>query len=255
MFVEVFDAILPAGGRIDGQLADATGVTCKAMIRFQGETLLQRTIRCLRDTGRISKIVVIGPPEVLEHCRDQADILVPELSTGPQNIKAGLDALEGAAKRLVVVTTDLPFISSRAILDFLQKSPEDADIFVPCVTKRAYCKTFPNSDSTFLALKGDEWTAGGIYVLRAAALRSAMPMIETLFENRKSKLGMAKLLGPTLLLKFLTRSLTIDDVERKAMQLLRLKGKADREAAPELAYDLDALDDYQYAIKYEGAAS
>ena len=84
--------------------------------------------------------------------------------------------------------------------------------------------------------------------MEPAALRQAMPMINKLFDNRKSKMGMARLLGPKLLYKYLAKTLTIDDVQAKALSLLGLKGTALKDAPPELAYDIDYYDDYEYAV-------
>ena len=57
------DAILPAGGRIEGEFARVAGTEIKALIRFQNESLLQRAIETLKSTEGIHRIVVIGPEE------------------------------------------------------------------------------------------------------------------------------------------------------------------------------------------------
>src|SRR5580658_5970061 len=99
-----------------------------------------------------------------------------------------------------------------------------------------------------MTLKDESYTSGGAFLMEPQALRRAMPMIDRLFANRKSKIGMARLLGPALLFKYLSKTITIDDVERKALSLLGIKGKALRDAPPELAYDIDDLEDYEYAV-------
>jgi len=139
-------------------------------------------------------------------------------------------------------------LSASIMNDFLDRAPSDQEIVIPVCTKTAYQQRFSDSSSTFIPLKGESWTAGGMYILEPVALRTAMPMINRLFANRKSKLGMARLLGPALLYKFLSKTLTIDDVERKALSLLGIKGSAMRDAPPELAFDIDYFDDYEYAI-------
>ena len=69
---------------------------------------------------------------------------------------------------------------------------------------------------------------------------------------RKSKLGMAKLLGPVFLYKFVRKQLTVPLVESKLKQILNCSGAPVMNCAPELAYDIDAIDDYEYAMKFIG---
>src|SRR5437870_2040178 len=92
------DAILPAGGRIEGTFADEAGADIKALIRLDSETFLERTIRILRDSRRIGRIVVIGPDEVANHssARD-ADMALPEAESGPENVYRGLEWLRACS--------------------------------------------------------------------------------------------------------------------------------------------------------------
>ncbi len=249
-----YDAILPAGGKIDPEFAAKVGTERKALIQFGGQTILSRTLNCLHDTGRFDRIVLVGPDEVTGS--DSASLAthkLPEGASGPENIMAGLTAIEqagGPKNKVVVVTTDLPFLSVAIMNDFLDRARQDLEIVIPICTEKAYKQRFPDSTSTFMSLKGDAWTAGGMYLLEPEALRKAMPMINRLFANRKSKIGMARLLGPALLYKFLSKTLTIDDVQRKALSLLGINGTAMPDAPPELAYDIDYVDDYEYAIQH-----
>jgi len=59
---------------------------------------------------------------------------------------------------------------------------------------------------------------------------------------------MARLLGPLLVLRFLTRRLTVKQIESKAIELLGCTGGAVRGCAPELAFDIDYPSDYRYVL-------
>lgn len=63
---------------------------------------------------------------------------------------------------------------------------------------------------------------------------------------------MAKLLGPGFVLKWLTKRLTLVDVEAKIMNVLGCSGAAVTGSAPELAFDIDYKDDYDYAVSHVG---
>ena len=106
----------------------------KALISLNGETVLARTLRVLRATGRVRRLVVIAPDGVTD---PGADIVLPETETGPGNIFSGLRWLQehdgAAAERALLVTTDLPFLTSRAVTDFIDACPPGLDLCVPGV--------------------------------------------------------------------------------------------------------------------------
>ena len=254
MPMPIIDAILPAGGTIDAEFAKVVGVENKALIMINGKTLLGHALDALEGTGAIRSTVVIGPEEVQKSDDGQrASYRLPQGDTGPANIYRGLDHLmkEGTPPdKVLIVTTDLPFVTAEAILDFLNRCPADRDICVPLIRESDFHQRFPGTTATFVKLKDDSWTTGNIFLLDVNALKRSRSHIEDVFKNRKSKTGMAKLLGPVFVLKWLTKRLTLADVEAKIKSMLGCSGAAITNSKPELHYDIDFLDDYEYAIKH-----
>lgn len=248
-----YDAILPAGGRIDPEFAKQVGTDVKALIRFEDRSILERTLAALKGTGWVGRTIVIGGPEV--HRSEggrMADALLEEGSSGPDNILRGLRYLlaqPNPPSKVLVVTTDLPFLTPSLLDRFIELCPKDRDICVPLISRREWDARFPSSTATFVKLADGEWTTGCAYLIDVRALQNAMPQIERVFANRKSPIGMAKLLGPAFLAKFLTKRLTVADVEKKIQSMLGCTGAAVRNAPPELSYDIDYADDYEYAIR------
>jgi molybdopterin-guanine dinucleotide biosynthesis protein A len=254
--VTTFDAILPAGGYIEPEFAAQVGTNCKALIRFGDETILERTIRALRDTGRVGRIVLSGTDEVLaSDAAKLVDKAVKAGRSGPESILFALKTLlaePDPPKKVVVLTTDLPFLTPKLLTDFIDACPKDVDVCMPLITKGQYMSRFPHSSATFIPLKDDTWTAGNTYLMDVQALQNSMPHLEAVFKVRKSKLGMAKLLGPVFLYKFIRKQLTIPMVEAKLKQILGCTGSPVLNCAPELAYDIDDHEDYAYAVKFVG---
>jgi len=255
--VTTYDAILPAGGTIDPAFAAKVDTSNKALIRFGENTILQQTIESLRASGRVGRIVVIGTPEVLaSEAVKGADHTLEAGGSGPENILKGLKFLVGqpnAPEKVMIVTTDMPFLSPQVVSSFIDLCPKDKHICVPLVTKADYQARFPDSTSTFVPLQDNVWTVGGAYVMDSQAFQTSLPHIEKVFANRKSKLGMAKLLGPLFLYKFLRKKLTVADIEGKIQGMLGCTGCAVLNSPPELAYDIDYLDDYEYALQHANA--
>jgi GTP:adenosylcobinamide-phosphate guanylyltransferase len=249
-----YDAILPAGGKIPPDFAAKVGTEYKALIEIDGKTVLGRTIDALRESGLVKSIILIGPDEVRNHPdAASATYKLQPGETGPDNIYLGLNQLLAEPEppqKVLVVTTDLPFLTPELIKNFIDMCPSDRDICVPLVNGTAFRKRFPGTEATFVKLKDDEWTTGCAYVMDVQALKKAKPHIDRVFANRKSKLGMARMLGPAFVLKWLTKRLTLVDVEAKIMSILGCSGAAVTGSAPELAFDIDYAEDYEYAVKH-----
>ena len=250
----MYDAILPAGGRIAPPLSIQVGTESKALIDFGGRSILARTLNALADSGRVGRTVVIGTPEVLAH-KDAAlasDLIEAGLSL-PENLFKGLDYLLASgtvSDRVLVVPTDMPFLDGGIVAKYLDMAPKDKDILVPLIQRHEFDEMFPGSSSTFVTLKGGAYTLGGLFVMAPHALQKSRHHIERVVEQRKSKLGMAKLLGPVFVAKWLSTQMTLADVEKKIQSMLHISGSAVLGVPAQLAYDVDDQEDYDYAIKW-----
>jgi len=247
------DAILPAGGRIGSEFAAQAGAHVKALIPLDGKTVLERTIEALRATGCVERIVVIGPEEIAEHpASKEADAVLPEGgNSGPANIIRGLQWLHEAdgqhAERVMVVTTDLPFLTPQGIVAFLDSCDPNADICAPLVSKETFESRYPGSGNEYVSLADGRWTMGCVFLVDPEAILRNRLLIERVFSVRKSQLGMARLLGLGFILRFATGRLAITHIEERCGALLGCSSRAIRDSAPELAYDIDTPEEWRYA--------
>ena len=285
----LLDVILPAGGRITGEFAQMAGTEIKALIDLDGETILRRAISTLRAAGRIGRIAVIGSEAVLAEAKAcSADILLPEGESGPDNILRGLAALEEEKKKrrkeeekrqgtgnreqgteekslstinyqlsttskVLILTTDLPFLTADALNVFLQACPPDADIALPIMTEAEFTSRFPGTQNEYARLRDGGYTLGCAFVVDGAALLRNEAHLRALFDARKSQWQMARLIGFGTILKFVTRRLTVEDLEAKASAIAGCRGIAIRHMPPELAYDIDLPAEYEYARRHIAA--
>jgi CTP:molybdopterin cytidylyltransferase MocA len=264
------DVILPAGGRIAGEFAQETGIEIKARLPVGNQTILSRSIATLREMSCIGRIVVIGPDELKDEATS-ADALIPEGDSGPDNIFRGLQWLqENQAgnrvldsqnsadqspktqdqSRVLVMTTDLPFVTSQAVQQFLDSCADEADICIPIVARQSFESRFPGAPGVWLRLQDGEWTLGCAFLLRVEALNKSRPHIERIFAARKSPLQMAKLLGPIFIARLLTKRLTVAHIKERCERVLDCRGSVIQNAAPELAFDIDDAPEYRYVVKH-----
>ena len=247
------DVIIPAGGKLNPAFTRVVGTSSKALIQLEGISMLASTIDTLRQCHSVRRIVVIGSQEVLDSPDSRlADGALLETETGPQNILKGakwlLDQYE-PPEQVMIVTCDLPFLTAETIRSFLDLCPKDKDICVPLVSKESFTDMFPGAAATFVTLIDGTWTTGCAYLMTVKSLIRTIGYIEAVFKNRKSKLGMARLLGMKFVYGYLTKKLTVTDVERKVEELLKCKGVAIPGAPAELSYDVDYIEDYHYALQ------
>jgi GTP:adenosylcobinamide-phosphate guanylyltransferase len=254
---ESVDLILPAGGRIGGEFADEAGTEIKALIRLNDQTILRRTLGVFQATGRIGRVIVVGPDAVLKEADACGAVGVPEGETGPDNFFRGLDALhvraDRAPTRALLTGTDLPFLTPEAISAFLDACPPQADVAAPVVTQRAFESRFPDVPSVYTPLREGTVTLGCAFLVNPQTLLRNRPHIERIFAARKSQITMARLLGPRFIAKFLLRRLALADIEARCEQVLRCTGAAVPNAPAELAFDIDLPEDYAYARAHAAA--
>ena len=245
------DVILPAGGRISGPFAEEAGTDIKALIRFDGRTLLEIAVESAREAGVVNRIVVIGPEEVREKAASVADSVLAEAESGPANIFNGfrwLGEQPNPAEQVLILTTDLPFVLPHSVSSFLASYPADVDICLPLFNRQEFEDRFPNLLNTYVRLRDGEWTIGCAFLVRRHALEQNRGHIDRLFAARKSVAGMVRLIGPLMIARFLTRSLRVKHLEARCAQMTGCTAAAVTGCDPALAFDIDDIRDYHYAL-------
>ncbi|MCW3100408.1 MAG: hypothetical protein JWL77_6026 [Chthonomonadaceae bacterium] len=248
---DVCDVVLPAGGRISGDFAQKAGTEIKALIRFDDETILHRTIKALRASGCIGRIAVIGPEEVLTEAGESgADLMLSEGKTGPDNIYRGLDGLPNVTPHLLIVTGDMPFLTPESVRDFLALCPTEGEICIPLVERNAFELRYRDLIRTDTPLHDGYFRLGGVFRVDAATLLRIRPHLEQMFAARKNNFQMAQLIGIPFIVRYLFRRLTVDQIVARASEILQCSGAAVHHVPPELAFDIDIPEELAYARQY-----
>ena len=245
------DVVLPAGGRISGEFARRAETAVKALIKFGGKSVLERTIERLHEAGVEGRYVVIGPEEVgADPACERVDAVLPETPTGPGNILAGLEYLEGIGcrGRALIANTDLPFISPESVGRFVAACPTDVDICAPVMKRDSFEQRYPGLRAEYVPLRDGDWTMGCLFVVNPEAVSQNRAHMERVFEARKSQFQMARLLGLGFVLRFLLHRLALPDIERQCCRILGCSAKAIVTFDADMAFDLDELRDYEYAL-------
>ncbi len=240
-----YDAVITAGGRVDGEFALALGTHVKALAPFAGKTLLQITIEALRAAG-IERIAVVGGADVRSACGSTVEKVIDESDDGAENLRRALHAWDEQAA-LLYLTSDMPFVTGRVLLAFLERVPPQT-LALPLTDWSAFCGRFPAAPPFGVVLGGEKVVNGGAFVIPPHSRDRIERFATQFFDARKSVWRMARLTGPVLLLRFAFGRLSVAQVETQAQRLLRIAARAIRGAPAELAYDVDDLNEYRYAV-------
>lgn len=207
--------------------------------------MLDAAIDAARGAGA-RDVCVIGGVEI-RVAGTSADRIIDEAPTGAQNVLNALDAWNGL-EPLVYLTSDMPYITAAALETFVNRVPP-ASVAMAVAEEAAFVRRFPNPPAHGVRLGSEYVTNGGAFFLPAGARDAVRSLATRFFDARKSLTRMALLLGPSLLLRFALRRLTIGDLEAHAFRVLKIPAFAVRDCAPELAFDVDTFGEYEYALR------
>ena len=242
-------AVITAGGLVDGPFAEAIGTTVKALAPFGGRTLLDVTLDAVSGAG-IDGVAVVGGREVRAHLGARDVRVIDADRDGATNVLRALTAWP--AERLVYLTSDMPFVTAAGLRDFIARSAEYA-VTMALADVDAYERRFPDAPAHSVTLGGERVANGNAFVLAPWAAGTVQTMATKFFDARKNLPKLALLLGPVMCLRFLTRRLTIADLEDYGRRRLGFAVSALRGCDPGLCYDVDELADYEYALAHAAA--
>jgi len=244
------NVVIPAGGTIEPAYRLKAGSAHRALapIGEQRKPVLQIVVDALRQAPGIERIVVAAAPEVTERITG-VDWWIAASDSAADNIVRGLGVLDENENHALVCTSDLPFLTGQAVTAFLARVDTGADLSVGWVSRKAYEDAYPAAPaSTYVGLRdAGPVTLACLFHVRPAFVKSSETRIARVFLARKSQRKMAALLGPALLVRWATRTLTVAAVAGRVERIMGCKAQAIANADPALAFDIDTIDDYQYA--------
>lgn len=248
----VFDIVIPAGGTIDADFAARIGSPYRALAPLGSDKMpvLQHVVDTLRALGAVGQIVCAAP-DAVQAAVSGVDLWLVAGDSGPQNILAGLRTLPPDTLALVC-TSDLPLMTPDAVKRFVSALTPETAVSVGLVRADAYTAAYPDAPpSTFVELRDTgPVTLAGLFAVRPAALFQRQALLDSLFGARKSQARMAGILGPRLLLAWLTHRLTQAALTARAETLLGARVQVIDHTDPALAYDMDTAEDYEYATQH-----
>jgi len=242
-------ALLLAGRRpgVD-PLAASRGETLKALIPVAGRPMVKRVAETLLAAPELGAIKVMTQDIDPIAAALPKDPRISFLRSGQgiaRSIAAALERGE-ADFPLFVTTADHALLTPATIAAFLAGA-QGAGVAVGVVERRVVEARFPQTKRTWLRFKGGDWTGANLFWFGGAP---ALPVIGTwsaVEQDRKKGWKLIARFGPALLLRALTRTISLQDAAARAGRRLGANVRIVALADPLAAVDVDKPSDLELA--------
>ncbi len=239
------DAVVLAGGVDRGELFEETGVAHRPLLEVGGRPMIQRVLAALRGAVTVDRVVLVAPDPVHAVVGDEAvDRRIAASDSFVGNIVNGVDAVAPEADRVLIITGDLPLLTSAAVNDTCEQAlSSDVDVVYPIIPRESSERAFPRGKRTYVRLREGVFTGGNGVVLARDFVSRRRKLIDRLYLSRKNPLRLASIFGLGFIFGLITGRLTLPKLEARAGDIIDGRVAAIISSYPELGFDVDKVDD------------
>jgi len=246
--MKAFNALVLAGRRgLENPFAEVQGDTHRALLDVVGVPMLVRVVRALRSASSVERIVVsiddsnaFGAVAELRELEARGEISRRASLSSPS--RSVQDALADPAlgDRVLVTTADHALLTPEIIDHFTACADRSgADLAVGVVAEAVVRASHPSTQRTYLRFRDAGYSGANLFAFRSPeALRAAEFWLKA--EGfRKQPWRLASVFGPTTLLLFALRRLSIEQTLERASRVIGCRIKAVELPFAEAAIDVD----------------
>ncbi|BCA64048.1 hypothetical protein HMP09_3282 [Sphingomonas sp. HMP9] len=204
-----FGALILAGSRggVDPVAAYA-GVSHKALILLDGQTLLARVAQALRDAGART-IAVSVSDDAVRAAATALGLTVLDAASGPsRSVRDGIEAL---GTPLLVTTADHALLEPEWVSRFLADVPPHADVGALLARKDVIEAAAPGTRRTYLRFADGGWSGCNLFYFATPRSVAALDLWARVEADRKRPWRIVRRLGIGTLLRYLSGRLTLVD--------------------------------------------
>ncbi len=247
------DAVILGGGTIKQAAGEmppvGSEVVGKGLIKLSGREMIEYVIDALKNVKRVRRTIVVAPESALhENWSGRVDAVIPTVGSAVDN---GVEALKylkdngpGLTKYVLFMTCDIPLITTEAIDDFLDRCETTSDdVYYPVILREVVEAKYPETKRTYARLRDVTVTGGNFALMEPEIILANLNLLEDAYNARKSVFQTLKLLGPLMIIKFLTRTLTLSDIEKRVTKIINARAKTIVTPYPEIGVDVDKTED------------
>jgi len=211
--------------------------------------MIQYVIDGLRQSKEVGRIVIVAPPGELEpHVRGEGLEFVPSTGDIVDNIVRATRILP-QDEQVLIATSDIPLITGEIVDGLIALCRRtEADVYYPIVERSIGERKYPHVKRTYVSLREGVFTGGNLFLLNPRIVEKAAPRARKFLQYRKNPIKLASLLGFSFVVRYLLfKNLRLQEVERKASEVLDVRGAVVICPWPEVGIDVDKPSDLQLA--------
>jgi len=224
-----FTALVLAGSRGSADpVAQACGVSHKALAPVAGVPMLWRVVQALQASSRVRRIVLQSNapalfdaiPELGREIDAGHIEILPAAASPAQSVAQAMDRLQGDLP-VLVATADHPLLTPAMINHFCDHAAAgEAQIAVGLAPASVVLAKYPGALRTFYKLGGERYSGCNLFALLAPQARKAIEFWVRLEQHRKKPWRLIAAIGLRPLLIYLARP----SLERAMAELSRVVG-------------------------------
>jgi GTP:adenosylcobinamide-phosphate guanylyltransferase len=253
-----YKALVLAGRRGSADpLAEIRGKTHRALLEVVGVPMLIRVVRALRASSCVGRIAVsIDDPDALKSVPELRELEargeIAHHSSLPSPSRSVQDALSGSlvGDRVFVTTADHALLTPKIIDHFAACAEQsDADVVVGVVAESVIRAAYPSTTRTYMRFRDGGYSGANLFAFRSQqALRAAEFWVRA-EDFRKQPWRLASTFGPTTLLLFALRRLSLEQALERASRVIGCRIRAVPLPFAEAAIDVDRPSDLDLVSK------
>ncbi|MGE5398131.1 MAG: NTP transferase domain-containing protein [Chitinophagales bacterium] len=251
-----YDVVIMAGGVNSGELRKYAPYESEALIIIGNYPMILYVYEAVKRSNKVGNIIISGPDSLRELFKKEENLVFTPPGEDPlESLSNALNTVGVAnlSEKVLVLPTDIPFITPEAIDDFIDRTEQfEADFYYAIVRKEVNEARFPGVIRTYVNIKEGTFTGGNLFVIRTPIVNQCIELGKKLVQKRKNPLAQAKLFGMKLVFKFITRQLSIADAEQRFSEILGISGRAVVSPYAEVGVDVDKPSDLKLAEQYLG---
>lgn len=253
------DVVILAGGSLEREFGQYFDVSHKALLPICGKTMVEYVLDALRQVPSLGrKVLVCGRDGLPASILDKVDLRAESGNTIMDSVKSGIDALASRSpfsdeSTVLLVPCDVPLLTPEAVEDFLERcSKRGATLCYSYLSKRVSEEKYPGLHHTYARLRDGVFCGGSLVLIAPSVVGQCAAFFSRLTGARKKPMEIASILGLKVILKFLTSTLSVADLEERISRLIGTKAVGVESPHAEISFNVDELSTLTRAVEIIG---
>ena len=244
--------ILAADRASNDPVAQAAGVSCKALAPVSGRPMVLRVLDALDQAREVGTRILVGPSEdavaVNRELQDMVDSgqvrwLSPKLSPSSSAFSA-LQEIPGDVP-VLLTTADHALLSAAMVDHFCDQARRSGcDVVAGVARHELVTEAFPGTRRTVTRLKDGGYCGCNLFAFLTPQARRAADFWRQVEQERKKPLRVVKVMGWMAVLRYLLGRLTLEEALNRLSRRMKLRAGAVLMPFAEAAVDVDKVEDW-----------